>query len=294
MTQEHTTDKTVEILEALYALSGVSLLFLFGSAFGIQVPSYGLDRQLCAVVLVMIGSFQLLAIWITTKEILRSTIIMSLLSSVAILALLLFIPVLGQGEPNIVAALYLMCVLNIVNLGLLSQESITSKLLHRQISHYNDEPVLLLVLLHVSYGCVLFSLIEFLLPIIASSLTTLGLILLYSIWTTSALLILAIPFFILRQKYAWILLFVLDIAVLIMCLVSGILTIQQPDVMVSPWAQYREYRLRECGEIALMGILFGILPCAVLVGSLPALDTDEKAVNARRNGQEKAELPMQK
>jgi len=289
------TDKTVEILEALYGLSGVSLLFLFGSAFGIQVPSYGLDKQLCAVVLVMIGSFQLLAIWITTKEKLRSTNIMSLLSSLAILALLLFIPVLGQGEPNIVVPMYLICVLNIVNLGLLSQESITSKLLHRQLACYNDGPVLILVILHVLFGFFLFVLIEFEVLPIASSLTTLGMILTSAVWIISVLLILAIPFLISRQKSAWFLFFVLDVALLTLNLVSVIAAAQFPDMVISPIEYWRYWWVRNYyADIAVAGIGFGGFLSIALVCSIPALDTDEKAVDARRESQEKTELPMQK
>lgn len=295
MTQEHTTDKTAKTLEALYGLSGVLLLFLFGSAFGIQVPSYTLDKQLCTVVLVIMGSLQLLILWIAKKEKLRSTIIMSLPSSLAILALLLSIPLLGQGEPTIVVIMYLVCVLNIVNLGLLSQESITSKLLHRQISYYDDAPVLILVILHALFGFFLFVLIGFEVLPIASGLTTLGMILPSAVWVISVLLIFAIPLLISRQKSAWLLFFALDVALLILSLVSAIAAAQFPDMVISPVEYWRYWWVRNnYADVAAAGITFGGFLSVALVYSMPALDTGKKAVDARKECQEKAELPMQK
>ncbi len=252
------------------------------------------DRLPYEIALTFIGVFQLVTLWLARKELPESIAAMAFLSSLSILALLLSIPVLGQGNLFLVTVMYLMIALNIIDLSLLSQESTTSRMLHRQVLYYNDGPVLLLVTSHVSYGFILFSLSEFWLPIMAYSLTTTAMILLYSIWIAGALLVLAIPFLILRQKYAGILFLVLDIAVLIMCLVSGILAIQQPDALVSPWELYRVYKLTQIGQIALMGILFGVLPCAVLVGSIPALDTDEKAIAARRENLGKPDLPEHK
>ena len=283
-----------EFVEALYALSGLALLLFFSPFGGFRVYTVS-DRLPYEIALTFIGVFQLVALWLARKELPESVAAMGFLSSLSILALLLSIPVLGQGDLFIVTVMYLILLLNIIDLGLLSQESITSKLLHRQLACYNDGPVLILVILHVLFGFFLFVLIEFEVLPIASSLTTLGMILTSAVWIISVLLILAIPFLISRQKSAWFLFFVLDVALLTLNLVSVIAAAQFPDMVISPIEYWRYWWVRNYyADIAVAGIGFGGFLSIALVCSIPALDTDEKAVDARRESQEKTELPMQK
>ncbi|MDH4213017.1 MAG: hypothetical protein OEV85_03770 [Candidatus Thorarchaeota archaeon] len=275
-----------EILEGLYASSGVILLFFFGIT-GLNRLDYPPSLQLILLVWGVIGAYQLFAIWLLKMMKPWSIIMMVLLSSLAILALLLPIPVFQPRLSELIIPMYFLCLLNVVNLGLLSQDSIVSKSLHRQQTLENDGPVLINVVLHSFLGGFLFILVQGYMTIRGPDMTLLGSSLMNAIWTIGMLFLIIVILLIVRWRYAWILFLVLDVLLLTFGLLSLFFAFQSPGQLVLPTAYYGEWVVRSIQDVGLAGITCGISLLLALVYSIPALDKRKTLIrlnNERHEG----------
>jgi len=276
-----------EILEVLYILPGLILVYFYGinllagyvASFGFSIAHYTLGELLSFLIIALIGTFQLMAIWLAKRGKSWSIDVMVLLASLAIPVLLLSIPILGPGESILVLPMNLVCFLNIVNLGLLSQDSITSKLKNRQPIYDNDGPVLVLVLMHTVIGSLLVILIQFELLPRAADLTILGLGLMNSVLSIGVLFVLLSTLLIIRLRYAWSIFLVLDVLLLTFSLSSLVITLQIPDQLVLSTAYYGSWTLGEIIGVAIAGIICAVMLLPAVVYSIPALDTKKMSIS---------------
>jgi hypothetical protein len=277
------------ILEVLYIASGLILLIIIGYVVGFDILRYSLDEQLIILALSLLGALQLLAIWLVKKGKSWSIVVMILLSSLALPVLVLSLPVLGPGYLSSlanVAPLLLVCILNIVLLGLLSQDSIVSILLHRLQTLENDGPVLVNAVLHPSLGVLLCVLYLYGIVPKMWAITLLGNNLMNAIREIGILFLLIVVLLIVRWRFSWVPLLVLDVLLLIFSFVSLVFAFQMPDQLIAPTLYYRNWILRSIEDIGFVGFTFGIVSLLALVYSIPAVDTGKTLISLNKEHHE--------
>lgn len=294
MSEAQSWQKMGEILEVLYILPALILVYFFGpnllawyiNSIRFHMAHYTLAEMLTLLTMALIGTVQLFAIWLAKKKKPWSITVMVLLSSLAIPVLLLSIPVLGPEASFFILPMYLICLLNIVNLGLLSQDSITSKLLNRPQINENDGPVLVLVVMHAVIGPLLVILIQFELLPRAADLTILSVGLMNAVLSIGVLFVLLSVVLIIRLRYAWLIFLVLDVIMLTISLSSLVIAFQIPNQLVVPTAYYGSWTLGDIIGIAFAGMTCAIMLVSAVIYSIPALDTGKTLISLNKEHHE--------
>ncbi|MBN2230519.1 MAG: hypothetical protein JW779_13105 [Candidatus Thorarchaeota archaeon] len=268
MTQAESGNKRVEVFELLYLLSGLFLLILFSPIGGIRTYTQP-DELSYAIPLALIGLFQVFALWVARKEKPWGITAMSLLSSIVI-------PLLLITHIGLILVNYLIVVLNTANLGLLSSDSVTAKLLHRQQVDQNDTCVVV-VILHLIVGSFLLILYGIGIMPRVTSLALVSIGLMNTIWIISVILFLSTVLIILRQKFGWLLFFVLDVILLVLGLYSLILSFQSPSSVISQFSHYGNLALQGFQSVSHAAIWCSLIVLVVLVYVMPSMGTSSPA-----------------
>jgi len=269
------------------------LLFFFGGPWAGGVWLYPQNIDPHAVALTMIGALQILSLWFAKKKKPWSIIIMCLLSSLAIPTLLLSAGVFSGGGVTYGIAMIIVYVLNIGNIGLLCQDSITSRLLGRQPAQHNDDPVVVLVVLQTLVGSFLILLfVTFLLPRV-TELASLGVCLMSVIWAVSLFLFPSITLVTVRQRYALRLFFTLDIVLLGVGLVSLAVSLQHPDLVVPRWPSYLPWTEGVYQGIAHASVWSAVVLLFVLIYSMPSMESNKGLFDSKEKRMEGIEEPKQ-